>query len=51
LRNRDPHGYGITDPREESYRKLLPTPEICSSEDIKRREVDIYDQKNNPKDG
>jgi curved DNA-binding protein CbpA len=51
LRNRDPHGYGIADHREESYRKLLPTPEICSSEDIKQRKMDIYDQKNNPKDG
>lgn len=49
LRQRDPVGYGVTDPRDESYRKLLPAPEVCSSEDIKGRPMDIYQQKNNPK--
>ncbi|KAL9065585.1 MAG: hypothetical protein Q9161_008141 [Pseudevernia consocians] len=34
LRTRDPHGYGVTDPTEESYRKLLQEPEICMSEGI-----------------
>lgn len=37
LRTRDPHGYGITDPMEESYRKLLQEPEICMSEGINKR--------------
>lgn len=37
LKTRDPHGYGITDPTEESYRKLLQEPEICMSEGINRR--------------
>lgn len=37
LKTRDPHGYGITDPTEESYRKLLQEPEICMSEGIHRR--------------
>jgi curved DNA-binding protein CbpA len=51
LKQRDLYGYGVTDPKEESYRRVLPPPEICSSEDIKDRPVDIYHQKNNPKDG
>lgn len=34
LKTRDPHGYGISDPTEESYRKLLQEPEICMSEGI-----------------
>ncbi|KAN0101931.1 hypothetical protein V8E51_012441 [Hyaloscypha variabilis] len=51
LKQRDPYGYGVTDPKEESYRKVLPPPEICSSEDIKDRPMDIYHQKKNPKDG
>ncbi|KAH6677450.1 hypothetical protein B0J14DRAFT_342512 [Halenospora varia] len=42
LKQRDPYGYGVIDPREESYRKLLPNPEVCSSEDIKRRPMDVY---------
>ncbi len=46
LRQRDPIGYGLVDPREESYRKALPPPEICSSEDIKQRPMEIYQQKN-----
>lgn len=37
LRTRDPHGYGITDLMEESYRRLLPEPEICMSEGINQR--------------
>ncbi|KAH9212994.1 Hsp40 co-chaperone-like protein Jid1 [Leptodontidium sp. 2 PMI_412] len=48
LRQRDPVGYGLVDRREESYRKLLPPPEICSSEDIKQRPMDIYQQKSKP---
>ena len=28
LKTRDSHGHGITDPMEESYRKLLPEPEM-----------------------
>jgi curved DNA-binding protein CbpA len=51
LKQRDPYGYGVTDPKEESYRRVLPPPEICSSENIKDRSMDIYHQKNNPKDG
>ncbi|KAL9098423.1 MAG: hypothetical protein Q9163_005910 [Psora crenata] len=34
LKTRDPYGYGIHDPREEQYRKLLPEPESCMSEGI-----------------
>jgi curved DNA-binding protein CbpA len=49
LKQRDPVGYGITDPRDESYRKLLPAPEVCSSEDVKGRPMDIYQHKGNPK--
>ncbi|TVY57734.1 J domain-containing protein 1 [Lachnellula cervina] len=49
LRQRDPVGYGVTNPRDESYRKLLPAPEVCSSEDIKGRPMDIYQPKSNPK--
>lgn len=51
LKQRDPAGYGVTDPREESYRKLMPTPELCSREDIKGRRMHVYQQKSNPKDG
>ena len=32
LKSRDPRGYGITDPTEEGYRKLLPEPETCMSD-------------------
>ncbi|KAM3083248.1 Chitinase 4 [Clarireedia jacksonii] len=49
LRQRDPTGYGVTDPRDEAYRKLLPNPEICSSEDIKSRSLVLYQPKDNPK--
>lgn len=45
LRSRDPYGYGVVDPKEESYRKVLPPPEICSSEDIKERPMEVYQQK------
>jgi curved DNA-binding protein CbpA len=51
LKQRDPYGHSVTDPKEESYRRVLPPPEICSSENIKDRSMDIYHQKNNPKDG
>ncbi|KAL9119050.1 MAG: hypothetical protein Q9187_004398 [Circinaria calcarea] len=40
LKVRDPVGYGITDPSEEGYRKLLPAPEICMSGNIKDRALD-----------
>lgn len=33
LKTRDPHAYGIANPTEESYRKLLQEPEMCMSED------------------
>ena len=34
LKSRGPQGYGITDPVEEEYRKLLPAPETCMSDGI-----------------
>lgn len=37
LSSRDPHGYGVTDPTEEGYRKLLPEPEACLSDGINQR--------------
>ena len=40
LKVRDPVGYGITDPSEEGYRKLLPEPEICMSGNIKERALE-----------
>ncbi|MCJ1471623.1 hypothetical protein MMC13_000263 [Lambiella insularis] len=40
LRTRDPLGYGLTEPREEGFRKLLPAPEVCMSGDIQSRETD-----------
>lgn len=51
LKQRDPEGYGVIDPKEESYRKALPPPEICSSEDIKGRQMNPYQGKSNPKGG
>jgi hypothetical protein len=51
LRQRDPVGHGVIDPKEESYRKLLPAPEVCSSEDIKSRPMSIYHKKGDPTDG
>ncbi len=49
LKQRDPYGYGMTDTRDESYRRLLPAPEVCSTEDIKGRSMDAYHPKNNPR--
>lgn len=46
LKQRDPEGYGLVDPKEESYRRVLPPPEISSSEDIKDRGMDAYQDKN-----
>jgi curved DNA-binding protein CbpA len=40
LKQRDPNGYGAGDPQNKTYRKLLTSPEVCSSEDIKSRQVD-----------
>lgn len=37
LRTRDPHGYGVIDPVEENYRKLLQEPEVCMGEGINHR--------------
>ena len=37
LRTRDPVGYGVTDPREEGLRKMLPAPETCMSGVIQDR--------------
>ena len=34
LKTRDPGGYGIEDPKQEQYKKLLPEPEACMSEGI-----------------
>ncbi|CAD6443251.1 44f33426-18e2-4931-9da6-0c5aa11a868c [Sclerotinia trifoliorum] len=39
------------DPLEETYRKLLPNPEVCSSKDIKQRSIVVYQPpKNIPKE-
>lgn len=40
LSTRDPHGYAISDPTEEGYRKLLPEPEVCMSEGIQQQSLD-----------
>ena len=37
LRTRDPVGYGVTDPKDEAYRKLLPEPETCMSDGIQQQ--------------
>lgn len=37
LKTRDPHGYGITDPSEEGYEKLLPESGACLSNGIHQR--------------
>ena len=37
LKTRVPVSYGVTDIREEGFRKLLPAPEICMSGDIEAR--------------
>lgn len=44
LATRDPNEFGITDPEEEAYRRLLPDPEVCSSDDIKDRMLGVYNQ-------
>ena len=49
LKQRDLYGYGVTDPRDESYTRLLPPPQVCSSEDIKGRSMGIYNSKSNPR--
>lgn len=48
LRQRDPHGYGLIDPIDDGYRKLLPAPETYSSEDVKNRSTAIHQQKRQP---
>ena len=40
LKVRDPVGFGIIDPKEEGYRKLLSEPEVCMSNDIRGRASD-----------
>jgi curved DNA-binding protein CbpA len=51
LKQRDPQGYGMIVPREETYKRVLPPPEIRSSKDIKARQSDIDQDKKAPKDG
>ena len=40
LKMRDPHSYGVADPTDEGYLKLLREPEISVSEDIQHRAHD-----------
>lgn len=40
LKTRDPHSYGVADPTDKSYQKLLREPEICMNEDIQYRDHD-----------
>ena len=47
LSTRDPRGYGISDPTEEGYRKLLPEPEVCMGDSIHQRSHD-HDQDTDP---
>lgn len=47
LKTRDPVGYGVIDPWEDAYRRVLPELEVCSSGDIEKRDMDVY----HPKDG
>lgn len=42
LRQRDALGYDIADPAEDRFRKMLPEPEVCSSEDVKSRSMGAY---------
>lgn len=49
LSTRDPRGYGISDPTEEVYRKLLPEPEVCMGDSIHQRSHD-HDQDTDPRD-
>jgi hypothetical protein len=51
LKQRAPVGYGLTDHKEDTYRKMLPPPEVCSSGDIKSRRMDTSQPKGNPKYG
>jgi curved DNA-binding protein CbpA len=51
LRQRDPFGHGTMDARDEGYRKLLPAPEVCSSDDIKGRRTTIYQPRSDSKGG
>ncbi|KAK5148824.1 hypothetical protein LTR04_000458 [Oleoguttula sp. CCFEE 6159] len=45
LRMRDAtHGINVEQAREETYRRLLPEPEICSSENIHSRSMENYQQ-------
>ncbi len=37
LRTRDPSEWGVGDPDEEAYKRLLPEREVCESENIKKR--------------
>jgi hypothetical protein len=43
LKQRDPLGYGLTDPEGEAYRRVLPEPEVCSSGDIRGRSMNVCD--------
>jgi len=45
LRQRDPFGYGVTDPDEEAHQRVLPEPEVCSSGDIQARSMESYNVK------
>jgi hypothetical protein len=49
LKTRDPIGCGVTDHLEEAYCKLLPSPELCSSADVKDRSLDVYQDKEDGK--
>jgi curved DNA-binding protein CbpA len=49
LKQRDPFGYGVTDPEEEAYRRVLPEPEVCSSGAIQARSMEVYDAKKETK--
>ena len=49
LKQRDPYGYGVMDPKEESYRRMLPPPKVCSSDEIKTRSMEVYHPKNVPR--
>jgi len=45
LKQRDPYGTSL---RDETYRKLLSAPEVCSSGDIKGRSMDVHRQNHGP---
>lgn len=42
LKQRDPLGYGIVDPRVEASRKMLPAPEVCPGDAINSRPLEVY---------